>query len=65
MEYLARFDFNIRYINGMLNKAADALSWYYKHDYWVEVPEIQDYVNADTQLDPEHDNLPWDHLREV
>ena len=65
MEYLARFDFDIRYIKGTLNKAADALSRYYKHNYWVEVPEIRDYVNADTRLDPEHDDLPWDHLREV
>ena len=65
MEYLARFDFDIRYIKGTLNKAADALSRYYEHDYWVEVPEIQDYVNADTRLDPEHDDLPLDCLREV
>jgi hypothetical protein len=43
----------------------NALSRYYEHDYWVEVPEIQDYVNADTRLDLEYDDLPWDRLREV
>jgi hypothetical protein len=65
MEYLARFDFDIRYVKGELNKVADALSWYYEHDYWTEVPEIQDYVNADVRLDPDHDDLPKERLFEV
>jgi hypothetical protein len=47
MEYLTRFDPDIRYIKGEWNKVADALSWYYEHDYWTEVPELQDYVNTD------------------
>jgi RNase H-like domain found in reverse transcriptase len=42
MEYLARFDFDIRYVKGTLNKVADALSQYFEHDYWTEVPELQD-----------------------
>jgi hypothetical protein len=65
MEYLARFDFDIRYVKGELNKVADALSWYYKHNYWTEVPEIQDYINANVRLDPDHDNLPKECLFEV
>jgi RNase H-like domain found in reverse transcriptase len=58
MEYLARFNFDIRYVKGTLNKVADALSHYYEHDYWTEVPELQDYVNTDIWLDPEHDEVP-------
>jgi hypothetical protein len=57
MEYLTRFDFDIRYIKGEWNKVADVLSRYYEHDYWTEVPELQDYINADVRLDPEQDDL--------
>ena len=48
-----------------MNKVADALSWYFEHDYWMEVPELQDYMNADVCLDPEHDDLPLECLFEV
>ena len=65
MDYLTRFDFDIRYVKSLLNKVVDALSRYFKHDYWSEVPELQDYVNADICLDPEHDDLPLECLFEV
>lgn len=62
MEYFTRFDFNVK---GELNKVVDVLSRYFKHNYWTEVLEIQDYVNADVHLDPEHDDLPWECLFKV
>jgi hypothetical protein len=65
MEYLSRFDFDIRYIKGELNKGADCLSRYYENDTWDETHDIQDYVNADIRLDPEMDDIPFDRLREV
>ncbi|KAF8219382.1 hypothetical protein L208DRAFT_1340846, partial [Tricholoma matsutake] len=65
MDYLTRFNFDIRYVKGTLNKVADVLSQYYEHDFRTGVPEIQDYVNADIHLDPEHDNLLWQRLFKV
>ena len=41
------------------------LSRYYKHDYWIETPELQDYDNADMRLDPNHDDLPEEHHLKV
>ena len=58
MDYLAWFDFDIQYVKGLLNKVVDGLSQYFEHDYWIEVPELQDYMNTDICLDPEHDDLP-------
>ena len=40
MDYLAWFDFDIRYVKGLLNKVVDALSQYFEHDYWTKVPEL-------------------------
>jgi len=65
IDYLARFDSDIRYIKGTLNKVAGALSRYYKHDYWTSMPELHDYINADIRLDPEHDDLPREQVFEI
>jgi len=65
IDYLARFDFDIRYIKGTLNKVVDALFRYYEHDYWTNMPELHNYVNADVRLDPEHDDLPRERTLEI
>jgi len=65
IDYLTRFDFDIRYIKGTLNMVADELSSYYEHDYWTSVPELHDYFNTDVRLDPEHDDLPKEQVFEI
>jgi conjugal transfer/entry exclusion protein len=65
MEYLMKFNFDIRYIKEELNKVADVLSHYYKHDYWMKVPEMQDYINTNVRLDPDHNDLPKECLFKV
>ena len=63
MEYLSRFDFDIRYVKGKLNKVADTLSRYYQFDSWDDVPLVQHYIFTDVRLDTNHKDLPWDrHL---
>ena len=65
MEYLSRFDFDIRYIWGKLNKVADCLSRYYESDTWYDVYDVSEYVDADVQLDPTLNNVPWNRLQEI
>nr|GAT56033.1 predicted protein [Mycena chlorophos] len=65
MEYVSRFDFDITYIKGELNKAADALSWYYENNTWDERQPQQDYASADVRLDKDLDDIPWDRREEL
>ena len=64
MEFLARFNFDITYVKGETNLVADALSRYYENDNWDESYEASQYVNADSRLDPEGEDLPWDRFEE-
>jgi hypothetical protein len=65
MEYLSCFNFDIRYIKGKLNKVVDMLAHYYQFDSWDDAPLVQHYVFADVRLDPNHEDLPWDHHVEI
>jgi hypothetical protein len=60
IEFLARFNYNITYVNGETNLVADMLSRYYENDEWGESTDVAQYVNTDAQLDPEGEDLPWD-----
>jgi len=65
MDYLSRFDFDITYIKGELNKIADCLSRYYESDTVGETHNINEYVRADTRIDPEGEDLPLERHQEV
>ena len=65
MEFLVRFDLDITYVKGDTNLVADALSRYYESDTWDESHDDSQYVNIDTQLDPDREDLPWDRFEET
>ena len=58
MDYMSRFDFDITYIKGDLNKATDCLSQYYETNTSADIHEPHKYMHADIQLDPAGDDLP-------
>ena len=53
------FDYDITYVKGETNLVADVLSRYYENDKWDESSDRSLYVNADIQLDPNGEDLPW------
>ena len=64
-EYISRFNANITYIEGKLNKVADALSRYYTgQDEKAPFP-MDVLVNVDQVLDPEGEDLPVARFVEV
>ena len=65
MEYLSRFNCDIRYIKGTRNKVADSLSRYYQSDTGDDIHPLYYYVNADIQLDPSGEDLPWNQVVEI
>jgi len=60
-----RFNYDIRYIKGTLNKVVHTLSRYYEHNYWTNVPELHDYVNTNVRLDLEYDDLPRERVLKI
>ena len=65
MEFLVRFNLDIIYVKGDTNLVADALSRYYESDTWDESHDDSQYVNIDTQLNPNGEDLPWDPFEET
>lgn len=65
MEYISRFDYDIVYVKGELNKVADVLSRYYECEDGDDGATYDDYVRADVRLDPDSDDLPLNRLAEL
>jgi len=65
MDYMSKFEFDITYIEGELNKVADCLSRYFENDMLNEVHELHDYVQADRRIDPDGEDLPKERYQEV
>jgi len=64
MDYLSRFTFDITYIIGELNKIVDCLLRYYKSNTVGETHNINEYIHADTHIDPEGKDLPLEYHQE-
>jgi hypothetical protein len=58
MDYMSRFNFDIMYVKGELNKVADCLSQYYENDNESDIYEPHEYVRADVCIDPTGEDLP-------
>jgi hypothetical protein len=62
---MSRFEFDITYVKGDLNKVADCLSRYYENDTVTDVYEPHKYVHANACIDPEGDDLPGPRFQEI
>src|SRR6266545_3866548 len=65
MDYISRFDFDITYVKGELNKIADCLSCYYESDTSANIHEFHEYVQADRRIDLEGEDLPSARYQEI
>jgi hypothetical protein len=62
---MSKFEFDITYIKGELNKVADCLSRYFENDTSSNVHELHEYVQVDRRIDPEGEDLPRERYQEV
>jgi hypothetical protein len=52
-EFLSRFDYDLVYTKGNVNKVADSLSRHYINDEHGDIRPPAEYVNVDARLDPD------------
>ncbi|KAG6883505.1 hypothetical protein C0995_012191, partial [Termitomyces sp. Mi166 len=62
---MSRYDFDITYVKGELNKVADCLSQYFESDTPDDVHNVYDYVQADKRIDPEGEDLPLHRFHKI
>lgn len=61
--FLSRYDKEIRYVKGRLNKVANYFSRYYAS--MQEDPPGTEYVDMDRKLDPEGEDLMEDQVAKI
>ncbi|KAG6858159.1 hypothetical protein C0995_002110, partial [Termitomyces sp. Mi166 len=62
---MSRYDFDITYVKGELNKVTDCLSQYFESDTTDDVHNVYDYVQADKWIDPEGEDLPLHRFHKI
>ncbi|KAG6892155.1 hypothetical protein C0995_005147, partial [Termitomyces sp. Mi166 len=62
---MSRYQFDITYVKGELNKVVDCLSQYFKSDTIDDMHNIYDYVQVDKRIDPEGEDLPLHGFHEI
>ena len=65
MDYMSKFDFDITYVKGELNKVPDCLSRYCESDTNADVHDVHEYVRADSRINSAGKDLPKGHYHEV
>ncbi|KAG6892005.1 hypothetical protein C0995_006052, partial [Termitomyces sp. Mi166 len=65
IDYMFRYDFDITYVKGELNKVVDCLSQYFESDTPNNVHNIYNYVQADKRIDPEGKDSPLHRFHKI
>ncbi|KAG6892354.1 hypothetical protein C0995_004159, partial [Termitomyces sp. Mi166 len=65
IDYMSRYQFDITYVKGKLNKVADCLSRYFESDTQDDVHDIHDFVQVDKHIDLEGEDLPLHRFQEI
>ncbi|KAG6883826.1 hypothetical protein C0992_007681, partial [Termitomyces sp. T32_za158] len=65
IDYMLRYQFDITYVKGELNKVVDCLSRYFKSDTHDDVHNVYDFVQANKRIDLEGKDLPLHWFQEI
>ncbi|KAG6858027.1 hypothetical protein C0995_003300, partial [Termitomyces sp. Mi166 len=62
---MSRYDFDITYVKGELNKVTDCLLQYFESNTPDDMHNVYDYVQADKRIDPEGKDLPLHRFHKI
>ncbi|KAG6869493.1 hypothetical protein C0995_002680, partial [Termitomyces sp. Mi166 len=65
INYMSRYDFDITYVKGELNKVTDCLSQYFESNTPDDMHNVYNYVQADKWIDPEGKDLPLHRFHKI